>query len=43
MMDYLWWIWNGCQPGFPWWCDGFLWMAITLSIGGLLIVNTRIR
>lgn len=21
------WVWDGCQPDFPWWCDGFLWMV----------------
>lgn len=31
-MTTLTWIWNGCLPAFPWWCDGFLYMGMFLII-----------
>ncbi len=34
------WIWNGCLPNFPWWCDGFVWTPVPLFLGlaALLVV-----
>ena len=38
MIDGVTWFWNGCRPDFPWWCDGFLWMAVALGIGGAALL-----
>lgn len=37
------WIWNGCQPGFPWWCDGFVWMVMTLGVLLITVVVWAFR
>jgi hypothetical protein len=43
-MNTILWVWNGCLPDFPWWCDGFLWMApFALILGGLIFSVGRRR